>query len=78
MHIVSKFQFFMHIFSMVKLKKNESKVWKGGKKRGKMASFCHFFKMQYLRKLLSYKLNTYFKMLLTILAITYVKFLWLF
>ena len=52
---------------------------KGGRgEPGKKACFSNFFKLQYLRELLSYKLNIYFKMLLIILAITYVKILWLF
>ena len=39
MHIVSKFQFFVHIFAMVKLKKTDQK-FEMGKKREKMAGFC--------------------------------------
>ena len=31
MHIVSKFQLFIHIFAMEKLKKTNKKTWKGGK-----------------------------------------------
>ena len=52
MHIVSKFQFFIHIFAMVKLKKKNQK-FERGEKREKMACFCNFFKVQYLRELLS-------------------------
>ena len=69
MHIVSKFQFFIHVFAMVKLKKKNHKLERGGEN----GCFCNFFKVQYLRELLSYKLNINFKMLLIILAITFVK-----
>ena len=52
MHIFSKFQFFIHIFAMVKLKKTNPKFERGGGGREKMASFCNFFKMQYLREVI--------------------------
>jgi len=42
MHIVSKFQFFIHIFAMVKLKKR-IKSLKGGKKTGKNGEFLQLF-----------------------------------
>ena len=35
MHIVSKFQFFIHIFAMVKLKKKTDQKFERGKKNGK-------------------------------------------
>ena len=46
MHIVSKFQFFIHIFAMVKLKKTNQELERG-EKRGKWACFCNFFKVQF-------------------------------
>ena len=42
MHIVSKFQFFIHIFAMVKLKKTSPK-FERGEKTGKNGVFLQLF-----------------------------------
>jgi len=42
MHIVSKFQFFIHIFAMVKLKKTNPK-FERGEKTGKNGVFLQLF-----------------------------------
>ena len=65
MHIVSKFQFFIHIFTMVKLTNKTPTFKKNGRKR---AFFCNFFKV-HLNELISSKLHIYVKIRLTILSI---------
>ena len=54
MHIVSKFQFFIRIFTVVKLKNKNQNLKKPGE-RGRV--FSHFFKVTYLSELISYKLQ---------------------
>jgi len=48
MHIVSKFQFFIHISNVVKLK-NKIQNFKRGEKREKRACFCNFFNVGFQR-----------------------------
>ena len=44
MHIVSKFQFFIHIFARVKLKKTDQKFGRGKKNGEKWRVFATFSK----------------------------------
>ena len=74
MHIISKFQFFIHNFTAVKLK-NENQNWKKTGQRRRV--FSDFFKVTNLNELISYKLHIYVKVMLTILSITYLKMVWL-
>ena len=71
MHIMSKFHCFIHILTVVKRKHKNQTFLRGGKS----ACFCNFFNVAYLNKLMSYKLNICFKLLLIILIITYIKIL---
>ena len=45
MHSVSKFQFFIHIFAMVKLKKTNQKFERGGGETGKNGVFLQLFQL---------------------------------
>ena len=68
MHIDSKFQIFIHIFTVVKLE-NKTPAFK------KLGLFCNFFKVKYLNELITYKLHTNVKLMLIILSMTYKKIL---
>ena len=68
MHIVSNFQSFIRIFTVVKLKNTNQHF----KKRGKGGVF---FKVTYLNELISYKFHIYVKVMLIILSITCLKML---
>ena len=68
MHIVTKFQIFIHIFTAVKLKNKNQHLKKG-------ACFSDFFKVTYLNEVISYKLHIYVKLMLIISPITYLKML---
>ena len=71
MHIVSKFQFFIHIFTIENLK-IRSQHFKG---RQKWACLCNLFQLIYISELTSYKLRIYVKIMLIILSIIYLKIL---
>ena len=73
MHIVLKFQFFILIFTVVKLK-NENQNFKRGE-GNKERVFCNFFNVAYLDQLMRYKFQIYFKIMLIILSTMCVKIL---
>ena len=59
MHIVSKFQFFIHIFAMVKLKKTDQKFERGGKNELKLLRIS-MKSIEYLLISLNYIIINYF------------------
>ena len=74
MHIVSKFQSFIHTFTVEKLK-IKTKIKKKNREKGRV--FSDFFKVTFLNEWTSYKLHIYIKVKLIILSITYVKIMWI-